>query len=526
MAVKAKTPAIPTKLESPEKHKSHELISKLRECQSQEVIFAVVGYAGSGTSFVAHKLKAYLKKTGYDPFEIKARSVLDEYAKTSDIGIPSSSLSPVDKTTKYQMIGDELRKSSGEYGSVAAYMIREIRKIRDRADDCTKNVYILDSLKHPHEVDLLRHVYENGFCLIGVGCRPDIRTVRLQTKFNIDDSKDLGLVKFVERDAEDSENKFGQQVNDTFHRADYFVDNTPSRELEGPFALPDELKRVFDIVFTGKIHRPRSDERGMYHAHAASMRSSCLSRQVGASIMSSNGGLVSVGTNEVPKFGGGSYDKSTENDDRCFRARGQCSNTVEQEVIIAQIFKQLKQDELLSSVATIDEFGNALKPTRVKALIEFSRSVHAEMDALLGLVRSGTRLPDESVLFSTTYPCHYCARHIVASGIKKVVYLEPYAKSMAISLHDDSIADNKSEKESVSKVRFVPYQGVSPSLYKAVYMKTGDLKDNKTGKMLPEQEMRRNTTAIWTKTYEEFENDVIQFIEQQIESKEVKNAKK
>jgi deoxycytidylate deaminase len=487
--------------------------------RSREVVFAVVGYAGSGTSFVAHRLKAYLGARDYHPFEIKARTVLDEYATTSSIGIPSTSLSPIERTARYQEIGDTLRDTSGEYGSVAAYMIRKINRIRGESRDYSKNVYILDSLKHPHEVDLLRHVYGNGFCLIGVGCRPDIRTVRLQTKFNIDNQGSLDLVTFVDRDAEDSENRYGQQVNDTFHRSDYFVDNTPSRENEEQFTLPDELKRLFDIVFTGKIHRPRSDERGMYHAHAAAMRSSCLSRQVGASIMDPKGGLVSVGANEVPKFGGGSYDESSANDDRCFRIRKKCSNTVEQAIIIKQIFNQLKGAELLSDAVTENMLGEALKPTRVRALIEFSRSVHAEMDALLGLVRSGTKLPDESVLFSTTYPCHNCARHIVAAGVRKVVYLEPYAKSMAISLHDDSIADNKSEKESHGKVRFIPYQGVSPRLYKAVYLKTGDLKDKKRGNILQEEEMRRDTTAIWTKTYEGFEADVIQFIENQIESK-------
>ena len=519
VAEKSATPAVPIIRGSPEEPKSRGLISKLRTSRSQEVVFAVVGYAGSGTSFVAHRLKAYLKKCDYHPFEIKARTVLDEYAITSSIRIPSTLLSPIERTARYQEIGDTLRETSGEYGSVAAYMIRRISRMRGESHDYNKNVYILDSLKHPHEVDLLRHVYGNGFCLIGVGCRPDIRTVRLQTKFNIDNPESSDLVTFVDRDAEDSENRCGQQVNDTFHRSDYFVDNTPSRENEEQFTLPDELKRLFDIVFTGKIHRPRSDERGMYHAHAAAMRSSCLSRQVGASIMDSKGGLVSVGANEVPKFGGGSYDESSTNDDRCFRTRKECSNTVEQANIIRQIFDQLKSAELLSGAATENMLGEALKPTRVRALIEFSRSVHAEMDALLGLVRSGTKLPDKSVLFSTTYPCHNCARHIVAAGVRKVVYLEPYAKSMAISLHDDSIADNKSEKESAGKVRFIPYQGVSPRLYKAVYLKTGDLKDKKRGSILQEGEMRRDTTAIWTKTYKEFEVDVIRFIENQIELK-------
>lgn len=493
--------------------KSGELINKLRESRSKEVVIAVVGYAGSGTSFVAHKLKAYLEKNEFKPVEVKARTVLDEYATSSGAEIPASTLPPIDRTAEYQKIGDDLRQKSKEFGAVAAYMIREIKNLRETSGDDSKNVYILDSLKHPHEVDLLRHVYGNGFCLIGVGCRPDIRTIRLQTKFKIDDSASSVLAEFVSRDAEDSENKFGQQVNDTFHRADYFVDNTPSRESVELFTLPDELKRVFDIVFTGKIHRPRSEERGMYHAQAAAMRSSCLSRQVGASILDSNGDIVSVGTNEVPKCGGGSYDESHENDDRCFKKRKECSNTFHQEAILEDVFKQLEKNDLLSTAATKEKLDEALKPTRVKSLIEFARSVHAEMDALLCLVRSGTKLPEGAVLFSTTYPCHNCARHIVAAGIKKVVYLEPYAKSMAIDLHDDSIADNKSEKESEGRVRFLPYQGVSPRLYKAVYMKSGELKNKKTGKILPEHEMQRDTTTIWTKTYKEFEDEVIQFID-------------
>lgn len=489
---------------------SKELIKKLRESKSEEIVFAVVGYAGSGTSFVISQLSAYLKSKGHNPVLIKARSALENYANASGNSIPSKDISAIERTTEYQIIGDDLRKNSGEYGAVAAYMIRDIKKIRDQ-DEKTKNVYILDSLKHPQEVDLLKHVYGNSFCLIGVGCRPDIRTRRLQTKFNITDSHDQGLERFVKRDAEDSEHKYGQQVNATFHRADYFVDNTPNCEDPTIFKLPDELKRLYDIVFTGAIHRPRSEERGMYHANAAAMRSSCLSRQVGAAILDENGDVISVGANEVPKFGGGSYDESHQHDDRCFRIRGVCSNTVYQEAIIEDVFSKLSNSGALSTGTTKEVLDDALKATRLKSLIEFSRSIHAEMDALLGLVRSGTKLPDNAVLFTTTYPCHNCARHIVAAGVKRVIYLEPYAKSLAIDLHDDSIADNKSDKDSEGKVRFLPYQGVSPNLYKAVYLKTDDLKDKKTGKILNELQ-RRDTTAIWTKTYKEFEEDVIGFL--------------
>jgi deoxycytidylate deaminase len=60
--------------------------------------------------------------------------------------------------------------------------------------------------------------------------------------------------------------------------------------------------------------------------------------------------------------------------------------------------------------------------SKVKDLIEFSRAVHAEMHAiLLGNQMNGDRVKGGK-LFCTTYPCHSCARHIVAAGIKEVYY--------------------------------------------------------------------------------------------------------
>ena len=68
------------------------------------------------------------------------------------------------------------------------------------------------------------------------------------------------------------------------------------------------------------------------------MQSACLSRQVGAALVDSNGNVVATGTNEVPQAGGGLYGErfdATEADDhRCaFRRTGStayCSNTKEQ----------------------------------------------------------------------------------------------------------------------------------------------------------------------------------------------------
>ena len=69
-------------------------------------------------------------------------------------------------------------------------------------------------------------------------------------------------------------------------------------------------------------------------------------------------------------------------------------------------------------------------------------------------------------LFVTTYPCHSCARHIVAAGIKVVYYIEPYKKSLATKLHMDSVTEQDQDQD---RVRFLPYDGVAPSRYLALF---------------------------------------------------------
>ncbi len=81
------------------------------------------------------------------------------------------------------------------------------------------------------------------------------------------------------------------------------------------------------------------------------------------------------------------------------------------------------------------------------------------MEAILSVAREGRHSILGSTLYTTTYPCHNCARHIVASGIIKVVYVQPYAKSLATDLHSDAVTELLDEPR---KVIFRQYEGVAP----------------------------------------------------------------
>lgn len=103
--------------------------------------------------------------------------------------------------------------------------------------------------------------------------------------------------------------------------------------------------------------------------------------------------------------------------------------------------------------------------------LEYGRIVHAEMSAISDAARLRGSL-SESILYTTTFPCHMCAKHIVASGISKVVYLEPYPKSLAARLHADSIdidRQGRGRYQSYPAVDFSHFYGITPRRYREFF---------------------------------------------------------
>ena len=86
--------------------------------------------------------------------------------------------------------------------------------------------------------------------------------------------------------------------------------------------------------------------------------------------------------------------------------------------------------------------------------------MHAEMEAILSCSRNGLSTVG-TTLYCTTFPCHNCAKHIVAAGVDRVVYIEPYPKSKALSFHDDSITTSEEEMWD-GLVLFDAFVGIGP----------------------------------------------------------------
>jgi deoxycytidylate deaminase len=191
----------------------------------------------------------------------------------------------------------------------------------------------------------------------------------------------------------------------------------------------------------------------MFLAFGAALRSGDLSRQVGAVLVSENGDVVGVGANDVARAGGGLYWPG--NADQRDWVLGTDSNEVQRDQIIRDVLHRVLpkgEDE----AAWIERGRKALKGSPIMDITEYGRATHAEMEAILSCARSGVSTRG-ATLYSTTFPCHNCAKHIIAAGVRRVVYVEPYPKSQAKALFGDSISLETPRQD---RVCFEPFVGV------------------------------------------------------------------
>ena len=61
---------------------------------------------------------------------------------------------------------------------------------------------------------------------------------------------------------------------------------------------------------------------------------------------------------------------------------------------------------------------------------ELCRGIHAEQNAIIQAAFHGVSIKD-AALFCTNQPCSICAKMIINSGIKKIVYLSGYADTLS-----------------------------------------------------------------------------------------------
>ena len=260
----------------------------------------------------------------------------------------------------------------------------------------------------------------------------------------------------------------GQNVRDTFHRADFFVE-AHTKQLDA------QLERCLRALFGDPKVTPTKDEVAMALADRAARRSAEPGRQVGAAVANREGDVVAVGCNEVPRAFGGQYWPddpdvlADEDNDGREMHRNTDTNSARQAEIASDILFRLRDDLKPEALGDPERLSAAVLGSSLGEITEFGRAVHAEMAAITTAARLGISLRGGTLL-TDTFPCHNCARHIVATGIRRVVYIAPYAKSRAHLLHEDSIVvAPPSDRRPEDKVIFEPFIGVAPRRFDELF---------------------------------------------------------
>lgn len=430
-----------------------------------ELVIGLVYAVGTDDRIIEQTLGDHLRQFGGEsPAECYTPNIirLSAYLPRFNLGIPLPDTPEFERISSRMNAGNKLCELAERGDVLTLVAVSEISKSRGLSDgpkrtSRPKTVHVLLSLKRPEEVVALRRIYGPGFFLIGVFASEKDRLQYLTRDKNIPRNKAQEL---IQRDEHEEEVPMGQRTRNTFQLADAFL-KLKADELE---KFKDQLSRFVNLAFGKPVETPTPEENAMFLAYAASLRSADLSRQVGAAVVTKTGEVVGLGCNDVPREGGGLYWPGP--DDQRDYVREFDSNERRKDEIIQDVMRRLQPQ--LPEGDRISQGRTLLAGSPLMDITEYGRSVHAEMEALLACLRAGVRTQG-GTLYTTTFPCHNCARHIVAAGISRVVYVEPYPKSRASQLHSDSIRiEGQPEDEIESrkpKVEFEPFVGIGPRRY-------------------------------------------------------------
>ena len=164
-----------------------------------------------------------------------------------------------------------------------------------------------------------------------------------------------------------------------------------------------EIIKVLEQEYNKKSNR--LDKVYMNIAKEVATLSYCVRSQVGA-ILVKDGNIISMGYNGTPKGFDNCCEDTYELDDK-------------------SLVWVSKEEQVQMNIFEKDgkQYGLKTKP----------EVLHAEMNAVLKAAKTGNAVQD-STLYITLMPCLDCAKYLLQSGIKRVVYLNEYRDTKGVEL--------------------------------------------------------------------------------------------
>jgi dCMP deaminase len=258
-------------------------------------------------------------------------------------------------------VGQEMRRQSGP-GALAQRLVRDLQPDRN---------YAIDSIRHPVEVEILRHCGQD-FHLIWIDAKLETRFARLQARGRSGDPTTIEELEAFETRERGSDDANAQQLDAVQAEASFTLANDSTIEA---FQAQIQTWVGKNLAFS----RPGWDEYFMGIARVVASRSNCVKRKV-AAVVTLDRRIISTGYNGTPR------GTTNCNEGGCPRC-----------------------NELAAGGTRLDE----------------CLCSHGEENAITQAAYHGVSLKGGTI-YTTFSPCLLCTKMIINSGLKEVVYQSEY----------------------------------------------------------------------------------------------------
>lgn len=398
---------------------------------------------------------------------------IQQFFTTVRIGLES------DATKILQQVGDNLRKSGNPFSNNhipnqfyelphrIAQLVDLIRHIQAAKDQPA--YIVLDALRNPFELLYFRERFA-AFYVFAVSSPDEDRKSRLTVRKNYNSKAidELDAKEYPERGGPLSgyEAFTSQNIQSCLEKSDIYLTNSgyvpPNQEVDTS-KLALQLIKYFSLILHPGLVTPTQGERCMQIAFAARANSGCISRQVGAAITDEHYSVKAVGWNDVPSgqvpcqlrratdlLNGLDKEAFSDYENRDTKFKNQLNTSYKKYSLVDASGRS-------SAFCFKTEYNTLIKEKNQV----HTRSLHAEENAFLQIVKQGGQGISGGKLYTTASPCELCAKKAFQLGIKHIYYIDPYP---GISLTHILAAGNSNVRPTVEL-----YQGAVGTAYHRLF---------------------------------------------------------
>ena len=284
----------------------------------------------------------------------------------------------------------------------------------------------LDDIRSPYEATYFQDRY-SSFYLVAVSTDDNERIRRLGEKLSHEQIKALDSKEYPSK-LKDESRFTNQDIGACLQLADIYLYN-PYESTNEKYFITELIVKYITLMKHPGLITPTSVERCMQIAYNAKLNSGCLSRQVGEVITDSHYSVKAVGWNSVAE---GQVPCNLRNAENYLINKDKSSFStyeLENQEFIDHMHKEYKRKIGLSSLkgrlcsyCFKDEYEQiTLQKNQVH-----TRSLHAEENAFLQIVKYGGEGIQGGKLFTSASSCVLCSKKAFQLGIKDIFYIDPY----------------------------------------------------------------------------------------------------